>query len=262
MTLRCGRHILLVSGFGRDRGQTMHVTAINPFADSAPRFTTRDEARHHLAGVAATLSISNISYFGVSIPQIGVDRDYLITTYRDDWMHRYQEMAYQNIDPVVTQGLKSALPFDWKDRERGVEIIEDLFDDARSYGVSEQGLTVPVRGPYGERALIAVNTDFSARTWQDFRTEHAADLMAFAHTFHATIMDMEHAAKPAAPQLSRREIEVLGWAANGKSAWETGVILGLSERTIQFYCRNAAHKLNAANTTHAVSIAIRQDLLP
>src|SRR5690606_34818573 len=34
--------------------------------------------------------------------------------------------------------------------------------------------------------------------------------------------------------LSRRELECLYWSALGKTSWETAIILGLSERTINF----------------------------
>lgn len=240
----------------------MQAVDIHSFAETIPRFATRRDARRHLAAVAARHSIAHLTYFGVSIPQIGVERDYLISTYSSDWLRRYRQMSYQHIDPVVTQGLRAAVRFDWGDREHGIRSIEDLFDDARSYGVTDQGVSIPIRGPRGERALMSVNTDLSPRAWADFRTELFAHLMAFSYGFHARIVELELARMSVTPpQLSPREIEVLKWASRGKSAWETGRILGLSERTIQFYCRNAALKLNASNTTHAVSIAVRQDLL-
>lgn len=58
------------------------------------------------------------------------------------------------------------------------------------------------------------------------------------------------------PYLTPREREVLLWAARGKSAWETAQLLGLSEKTIKFYLRNASSRLNTKNKTHAAATSL------
>lgn len=52
--------------------------------------------------------------------------------------------------------------------------------------------------------------------------------------------------------LSPREIECLKWAAQGKSAWETGRILGISRHTVAFHLDNAKAKLGVRSTIQAV----------
>jgi LuxR family quorum sensing-dependent transcriptional regulator len=61
--------------------------------------------------------------------------------------------------------------------------------------------------------------------------------------------------------LSKREQEVLQWAAEGKTEWEIGMILGLSEHTAEKFIRSARGKLCAGNRTHAVARAIRLGLI-
>jgi DNA-binding CsgD family transcriptional regulator len=56
--------------------------------------------------------------------------------------------------------------------------------------------------------------------------------------------------------LTPRELEVLTWAARGKSAWEIGVILGISKRTVDEHIQTATRKLGAATRTAAVAIAL------
>ncbi|MGA2894197.1 MAG: helix-turn-helix transcriptional regulator [Xanthobacteraceae bacterium] len=60
--------------------------------------------------------------------------------------------------------------------------------------------------------------------------------------------------------LTAREIEVLRWAANGKSAWEIGEILHIAKRTVDAHAQTAAGKLGAANRTHAVALALRDGI--
>lgn len=66
---------------------------------------------------------------------------------------------------------------------------------------------------------------------------------------------------PANVTLAPREKDVLLWAANGKSAWETAILLELTENTVKYYVRNACSRLGAQNKTHAVAICIAHDLL-
>jgi DNA-binding CsgD family transcriptional regulator len=59
---------------------------------------------------------------------------------------------------------------------------------------------------------------------------------------------------PNAPLLPR-ELECLRWAAAGKTKWEIGEILAISERTVKFHLDQARHKLNCVNVAQAVSKA-------
>ena len=63
------------------------------------------------------------------------------------------------------------------------------------------------------------------------------------------------------PKLSERELECLEWVSFGKTSWETAIILGVSERTINFHLLNACRKLNVYGRQAAVALALRQNLL-
>lgn len=57
------------------------------------------------------------------------------------------------------------------------------------------------------------------------------------------------------------EVEALYWAARGKTAEETAMILKLKENTIATYRKDAIKKLNANNITNAVWIATNIGLI-
>ncbi|MGG1945977.1 helix-turn-helix transcriptional regulator [Trinickia sp. NRRL B-1857] len=61
--------------------------------------------------------------------------------------------------------------------------------------------------------------------------------------------------------LSNRECEVLRWAAEGKTSYEIGMILGLTERTINFHIARSIVKLGASNKTNAVVKAMQRGLI-
>lgn len=60
--------------------------------------------------------------------------------------------------------------------------------------------------------------------------------------------------------LTAREKEVLYWTAQGKGCWETGHIVGISERTVKFHLQNIYRKLNVVNRTQAVARAAQIQL--
>lgn len=47
----------------------------------------------------------------------------------------------------------------------------------------------------------------------------------------------------------------------GKSSWEIGVILRVSENTVNFHLKNAMRKLETNSRTHCVAKAIRLGLI-
>ncbi len=57
-------------------------------------------------------------------------------------------------------------------------------------------------------------------------------------------------------RLSEVEAEVLCWAARGKTAWETGRILRISERNVRWHLEEAQRKLMTKNKTATVAVAL------
>jgi DNA-binding CsgD family transcriptional regulator len=71
---------------------------------------------------------------------------------------------------------------------------------------------------------------------------------------------------PTAPRrnaepLTARELEVTRWISEGKTSVEIGMILDLSEHTVNEYIRSSMTKLNCANRMHLISTSIRLGLL-
>jgi len=61
--------------------------------------------------------------------------------------------------------------------------------------------------------------------------------------------------------LNMREKEVLSWVMQGKSTWDISKILDVGEPTIKYHINKAMKKLSAVNRTHAVAIAMQNELL-
>lgn len=66
----------------------------------------------------------------------------------------------------------------------------------------------------------------------------------------------------APPRLTSREVEVLRLVAGGLSNRSIATTMGLSEHTVRAHLREVMRKLNVRSRIEAVSVAIRQDLIP
>jgi two-component system nitrate/nitrite response regulator NarL len=77
-----------------------------------------------------------------------------------------------------------------------------------------------------------------------------------------TILVEEVALRSEAPQLSRREVEVLSLAAQGHSAPSIATLLIVSPTTVRTHLKNAYIKLGVADRTAAVARAMQLGLLP
>jgi DNA-binding CsgD family transcriptional regulator len=90
-----------------------------------------------------------------------------------------------------------------------------------------------------------------------------ADLQLFAvHAQEAALrLLVPEPMQPEKPALTPRELEALHWTMEGKTAWEVGAILGISERTAVLHVNNAMHKLGCVSKHAAVLKALRLGLI-
>ena len=70
-----------------------------------------------------------------------------------------------------------------------------------------------------------------------------------------------HRCRPASVNLTPREMDILQWMAEGKSDWEIGVILKVSEHFVDKIARQLRTKLNATNRAQTVATAFRHNLI-
>jgi DNA-binding CsgD family transcriptional regulator len=62
-------------------------------------------------------------------------------------------------------------------------------------------------------------------------------------------------------KLTSREIEVMTWAARGKTYGEISVLLSIGKDTAKDHMEHARSKLKAKNKTHAIAIAMSLGLI-
>lgn len=178
------------------------------------------------------------------------------STYSDGWKEHYGAQRFQNTDPTLHLPIRSIAPVDWQ-RLSGHEDFKKVFEHARDFNIADQGLSIPIHGPYGEIGLISVTRDCSSDTWIKLRKNVISELQTAAVTLHDTVMQSDSLGYALRrPHLSARECEVLQCTAAGKSQIDIGDILTISSRTVEVHLRSVRTKLCALTTPQAVGRAI------
>lgn len=194
--------------------------------------------------------------------------NYVFTTLSREWILRYDERAYIEVDPRVLYSFDSAIPFVWdQTSERGKSAATDAFlDDAAAHGVAS-GVSFVVYSAAGGHVLISFN---SARPRiDDLRrfeiSRNIGDMVLLGVYFHEmfmkTVVERRLPPKSQGAPLSVQEKRCLTFAANGYTSRRIAKELGISERTVDLHFSQLRAKLNAATRQEAVGKAIDERII-
>ncbi len=217
-------------------------------ADSAADFAQA------LTAAANDLELSCFAY--LALPGKLQGKPYLISTYPEEWTSHYLRSRYELVDPVITQALQSAEPFQWgigAQSKLSSPVQQQLLDEAAEFGI-RVGFTIPIHDGHGPVAALTFAASRPSHAFEAFTISQARVLQLMALYFHAHVRrKLKSGPRIAGVLLSPRELECLEWASQGKSAWEIGCILGISRNTVAYYLDNAKHKLGVRTVVQAVA---------
>jgi DNA-binding CsgD family transcriptional regulator len=181
-----------------------------------------------------------------------------LVTYPVEWQAEYRKTFAEQKDPVMQAGLSEILPFDWRQVRERMPEADQVLGLAREYSLGKQGLSVPIRGDGGARALFSVTGDYNEKDWRDVKREFLRDFVTLAHFFHKRVSGE---ADEKAPMLSERERHILQYCAMGLTAVEISVRLDVTVSTVKYHLNQLRYKMNVVNTTHAVATALKLGLI-
>jgi len=167
----------------------------------------------------------------------------------DLWRHMATDFLNA---PVISHCSTTTRPFKWETCELSES---DFSETMRAYGVYG-GVCVPVHLPGSRVGAVGWVTRDSNVSIRNVLQRHANLLQMSAIRFmDAVLPAVSNGAQSADNPLTKREIECLTLAAQGKTHREIGALLGRSATTVRFHLDRAIEKLDAVNKVHAVAIA-------
>ena len=167
------------------------------------------------------------------------------------WYRRYFEQNHIVHDPVVTRLNRSMAAFRWSQTQDSADREgRRVLGEAREFGLND-GLALAVMGEGGLGAVSIGTRHY------ELSPDEQAGLQLAAYYLYGRLADLRaRQAPPARRPLTPRERECLQWVAAGKTDWEIGQILTISEQTAHGYVQNALGKLGARTRAQAVALAM------
>jgi DNA-binding CsgD family transcriptional regulator len=222
----------------------------------------RDELQDQVVTFTKRLGFETVSATVVIDHLLGEAEFITIDNTPRDFREAFQDRANWRRDPVAQHCKKQSMPIIWNQTTYAERGLGDMWEYQARFGY-RNGIAMALHKPEGKHFFFAVDRDKPVPPDTGELTRIVADLQLFAvHAQEAAMRILTPAMSAAgAPSLTPRELETLRWTMEGKTAWEVGNLLGISERTAALHVNNATHKLDCVNKHQAVLKALRLGLI-
>jgi LuxR family quorum sensing-dependent transcriptional regulator len=233
-----------------------HARSAFDLLDDFDRLETLEAVGDRLGAAFKTFGYSSFVITGTPEPPARVEPFILVNGWPAGYAEHYARENYYPDDPVAAWSRRASDPFEWSEARYDAAAwprASEMMTVAAEFGM-QKGFCVPIKRGKGVQACVMMageKPDLAPRSKQAM---HLISL--YAHKKAMAVAGPRQTAL-SARVLTQREREVLLWSAQGKSSWDISMILGVSERTVNWFIANASRKLDAVNRTQAVVNAIR-----
>ncbi len=234
------------------------IDLVQEFVEASRQSESEDVLHARFGETISELGYDRFCAWSLVDPQVRPDGSVLLMNYPERWTSHYREREYWRVDPTYRLGMQGTVPFLWTDvvADKGLTAAERQFMREAGDAGLHYGLTVPVRGGQVRPGNVTV---YSEDREFDPRATHTLHLLSIYLYEAASRISLDRSKEnPYAPlvPLTVRECECIKWAALGKTDWEIGEILGISQSTAHFHIEKAKKKFGVATRTQAVVQAV------
>lgn len=223
---------------------------------------SRDEFRGEVVRFAKQLGFETVAAVAIVDRPLDEPEFIEVDNAPEAWREAMQDPQGGRLDPVMQHCKRHSVPIVWDQQTYVNAGVPDLWETQARFGY-RAGICLALHMPEGRHFLLGVDRDQALPKHRDEVTRLVADLQLFAVYAQDTAMRVlvPEKLRPEVPKLTPRELDCLRWTMEGKTAWEVGAILGISERTAVLHLNNGMHKLGCANKHQAVLKALRLGLM-
>ena len=181
-----------------------------------------------------------------------------------EWFDLYVKQSHQMADPVVMKALTRVESFGWSE-----EIIisskpafQKVMFHAKEYDINN-GHTYIIHDNNDNLALLSIFNDNVIDETEAYpvNIDHILTHFVRAHQKLLFLYNLSGVDDEANVFFTKRENEILYWAAIGKTYKEIAVHLNITVSTIKFHMAKIVCKLNAVNAKHAIKLASDKKLI-
>lgn len=221
------------------------------FIEQSNTVTSRPALFALLVAQVAKLGFEFVTYSDLRAPP-WASRTFLMSNMssesREDYAHRRIR------DRVTIETRTANRPVIWTESARRSKDA-DFLNWMRDHSLL-RGVNIPLHEAFGSSMAVGV----ASRHEKTIPPQIVRAIGAIAVQFHFRFQFFEVSSRRL-PTLTTRETEILRWCAAGKSNWDIGAIMLISEHTVDFHLRNAYRKLGASDRVAAVLMAFKLGLI-
>jgi DNA-binding CsgD family transcriptional regulator len=223
---------------------------------------TREEFRGVIGRFTHELEFETFSAITVVDHALGKSEFIFLDNCPDGFREAMDSPQLRRADPVMQHCKRNSVPIVWDQNTYVRQGASDMWEAQSQFGY-RTGICLALHLPEGRHFVLGVDRHQPLPTDAAKLTRLVADLQLFAvHALDAAMRVLLPAEQQMeAPKLTPRELECLRWTMEGKTAWEVGTILSITERTAVLHINNAMHKLGSNNKHQAVLKALRLGLI-
>ena len=215
-----------------------------------------------VVGFTRRLGFETVSAMAV-VDHVRGDPEFILVDNTPEAFREAFESTYQGRrDPVMQHCKRAGTPIIWNQGTYAAVGQGERWELQARYGY-HTGIALALHLPGGRHFFIGVDRDQALPNDREEVSRLVAELHLFAsHAQDAALrVLLPESAQLDIPSLTPRELETLRWTMEGKTAWELGNILGISEQTAARHVNNATQKLGCVNKVQAVVKALRMNLI-
>ena len=219
---------------------------------------SRDEFEGELVAFTKRLGFETVSATLVIDHMLGEAEFITIDNTPRAYKETFQNPTKGRRDPVMQHCKRQSVPIIWDQNTYVKDGLGDMWEEQARFGYVS-GIALALHMPEGRHFFMGVDRDRPTPVDSLELTRVVADLQLFAVYAQdaAQRILVPKPVDPTLPSLTPRELESLRWTMEGKTAWEVGHVLGITERTAALHVNNATHKLGCVNKHQAVLKALR-----
>lgn len=184
-----------------------------------------------------------------------------LSNYPEAWVEAYQHRNIVTHDPILVASTRTGVGFVWEDMGKFIEITplhKAITEDTRRAGLM-QGFTVPAHVP-GETNGTCNFAMGRGRSLPTHNLPMAQLVGSFAFEAARSLVQRTLENKSRAPKrkLGNRQLECLALMAQGKTDWEIGRILGISELTVKRHFKLARELYDVPKSVQVLLRALHE----
>ena len=235
---------------------------LEPTFTSVLQARTRDEFQREVVRFTERIGFETVSAMVVIDHHLGQAEFITVDNTPKGYRDSFANMDNGRRDPVMQHCKHHSMPIVWDQSVYAERGMGQKWEEQARFGI-RNGVAMALHLPEGRHFFLGVSRDRPVPADAAAMTRLVADLQLFAVYAQETALRVLTPALnlPGVPSLTPRELETLRWTMEGKTAWEVGNLLGISERTAALHVNNATHKLNCVNKHQAVLKALRLGLI-